>query len=692
MFGKRARNKRSLLITLNGTPSFDPVIGESSSLGFFRWDFGDGTVNDDAPVITHVYADTNVYKVEAYKRKMGTINSVQIFSDDLVNVDARGLTGLGGGGALLLYSNPNLTSVLMPTQAATVSNINDIRIDNCNLTGVFDMSGITKLEGDLHLDGNPNLTEINASGVLTGGGSVTSADFFGNNSLTNLDISGLVTLSSVLQFRNCANLVTVTFPNNIGASTGGFTSINGYQCPNIVVLDFSNMENVSGGLRFYQNSSLTTINFPASPTNKITELRVEQCNLNGLDVSQYNATGKIRFHSNPNMTTFGAPSVTGADQVSIFWGYNCNLTGVIDLSAMDNLRGSIILRDNSNLTGVTFTATPHSLDTSQIDIHDCNLTGVLDLSSFQALRNFVNLQLNPNLTGITNPTSAGVFTQYKAYSCGLTGALDVSGLSGLAGEFEVYSNAGLTGITNPTSSGYFTEYLAYNCDLTGVLDMSGLSGGVRNLQLQNNANLTGLTLAATITQPADGIVFRVEDCNLTGALDLSAMVRLGGIVWLNNNPNLTGVTFPSSTVQINDLDLSGCGLTGTIDVSPLNLASEVSFQNNTVLTAITNPSNSNTFSVYTCSGCSALGFVDMTPLSGLFDSASCNSNFFNCGMTAAEVNEMLVDYDTNSSGAISGRILTLTGTNAAPDATSGGFDGLAAKASLISKGYTVNTN
>ena len=64
----------------------------------------------------------------------------------------------------------------------------------------------------------------------------------------------------------------------------------------------------------------------------------------------------------------------------------------------------------------------------------------------------------------------------------------------------------------------------------------------------------------------------------------------------------------------------------------------------------------------------------------------------NNGMTSAQVNKILVDLDTNSSSSFTGRSINLSGTNAAPDATSGGLDGLSARASLITKGFTVSTS
>ena len=59
-------------------------------------------------------------------------------------------------------------------------------------------------------------------------------------------------------------------------------------------------------------------------------------------------------------------------------------------------------------------------------------------------------------------------------------------------------------------------------------------------------------------------------------------------------------------------------------------------------------------------------------------------------MTAAEVNCILADLDSIL-GAGTGTI-DLSGSNAAPDGSSGGCDGTTAKSNLQGNGWTVTTN
>lgn len=78
-------------------------------------------------------------------------------------------------------------------------------------------------------------------------------------------------------------------------------------------------------------------------------------------------------------------------------------------------------------------------------------------------------------------------------------------------------------------------------------------------------------------------------------------------------------------------------------------------------------------------------FVTFQNLTALTTSINQSNN----GHTAAQTNEILVSLDNTG---ITNKTLTLTGSNAAPDGTSGGFDGLTAKSNLIAKGWTVITN
>lgn len=68
--------------------------------------------------------------------------------------------------------------------------------------------------------------------------------------------------------------------------------------------------------------------------------------------------------------------------------------------------------------------------------------------------------------------------------------------------------------------------------------------------------------------------------------------------------------------------------------------------------------------------------------------ASLYWRFEGNGWSAAIVNHVLADIDSITVAGFTGNI-NIGGTNADPDTTSGGYDGVAARNSLIAKGRTV---
>lgn len=86
-------------------------------------------------------------------------------------------------------------------------------------------------------------------------------------------------------------------------------------------------------------------------------------------------------------------------------------------------------------------------------------------------------------------------------------------------------------------------------------------------------------------------------------------------------------------------------------------------------------------------GLSDLGYSNFSVL----DFGLNNLIFYinNNSMTAAEINHILVDIDAVATGGYTGRQIDASGSNAPPDGSSGGYDGLTAKSNLEGKGFTV---
>ena len=182
---------------------------------------------------------------------------------------------------------------------------------------------------------------------------------------------------------------------------------------------------------------------------------------------------------------------------------------------------------------------------------------------------------------------------------------------------------------------------------------------------------------------------------ITGTLDLSSLSNLGGNFFVYTNPNLTSIINPTNSQVFSSYLAYSCNLTGTLDLSGLSgLGGDFRAYTNPLLTGITNPTSSQVFTGYQVNDCD-LDYVDFTPL------VNANLNGItlqlqNNDMIVDDVNHILVDLLANAvanSAGWSNVILNISGTNAAPDSTSGGYDGLAAITDLETiYGWSITTS
>ena len=180
--------------------------------------------------------------------------------------------------------------------------------------------------------------------------------------------------------------------------------------------------------------------------------------------------------------------------------------------------------------------------------------------------------------------------------------------------------------------------------------MSMLPGLGNSFLIWGNSTLTGITHTAS-TENFN--YYYAYDCDLTGTHDLSPLEKLGGRLRLNGNSNLTNISFPSTPRTFLNLNSS---LTGRA------------------------------LALHSCN----LGYVNFLPLSSatmnVGSSFGASIGLEDNAMTAAEVNHILVDFsgmsNTYNPGGWTGVTLDINGTNAAPDITSGSYNGVAAINSL----------
>ncbi len=221
----------------------------------------------------------------------------------------------------------------------------------------------------------------------------------------------------------------------------------------------------------------------------------------------------------------------------------------------------------------------------------------------------------------------------------------------------------------------------------GILTVTSTDGweGVINWQI----NSTNLNLTCPKFNFPNANVFYISGNNFSGLLDISLLTSATDI-WFHVNPLLTSFIGATSSANILRFIGESCGMTGTFDISGYSGMGGLFSLGDNPLTNIILPNSSQTFNTFYLSACPNLNIIGFTTLVNLTQS-SADIAFISDNYTAAEINEMLVMLDNMSTIGFTCTI-SCGGTNAAPDAVSGGFNGLAAKASLIAKGRTVNTN
>lgn len=472
----------------------------------------------------------------------------------------------------------------------------------------------------------------------------------------------------------------------------------------------------------YDDSTLKTVRafYPSSQIPKLTALGFDTSDVVGeVDLSMFTEIEELILMAgnNPEFTGFIFNSgLIGS--LLLYFVVNNGITGTLDLSMFTELSENYPL-DSSHFQNVIYIAEfgvteilfPGSggitggLQQLAITsgVSDLNLSCFEEIQLFQCF-----IQNNSSLTEILfAPTITGSLYMLYIKGNGLTGTLDLSMFTEIEEwqelypqiEIQVTNNPNLTEIIfAPAITGDYIRNLYLNDNnLTGTLDVSGFTQ-IRALDFNasNNPNLTEVVFAASITNytNAGPYIINISNCDLQTSIDLSGFTisEYGSSlsIILNNNADLEEIIFPAyenANTLASLLNISYCNFSGTLDLSSERFSQYI-VNNNSALTGITLKTNGG-FYLFIANDCD-LGYIDFS--TQYTDYPYLDVQLQNNNMTAAEVNHILYDLDGNMTGSNPGGSINIAGTNAAPDSSSGGYDGLAAKTSLQGKGVTVTTN
>jgi hypothetical protein len=262
---------------------------------------------------------------------------------------------------------------------------------------------------------------------------------------------------------------------------------------------------------------------------------------------------------------------------------------------------------------------------------------------------------------------------------------------------HTYANSNTKTVKLYCTSGtpIISDLIIHNEYVIGMMDLSHSAfASLVRVHIYLNPSMNGIKLPSVLTGAVE--TFNLSSNGISGELYLTALVNFNssGYITVAHNP-ITFIYFDNTVSGlINQIDLRDCNL-GLASFTWLHR-----FTDNATIHLLDNP-NLNSIHFGSVGHIGTLGGFDVRNCSlidlvlGGFTGSLTASNlvwfFHDNGMSAGEVNVLLAELNSNAVNGSSGQIF-ISGTNAAPDTTSYNQNGVAHKAALISKGFSVYTN
>ncbi|WP_432671658.1 GEVED domain-containing protein [Flavobacterium sp. SM2513] len=386
------------------------------------------------------------------------------------------------------------------------------------LTSLSSLSNLTKIGGNLLIDGSAYLTSLNGLDNLTEVG--------GNMKIGGSQLSNIQALS---------NLTDI----------GGYLEISGNKLPNLNGLD--NLSQVGGRLHISDNTLLTTFN-----------------GLNGLT----QIGGYLHIRDNPLLTSLnGLGNLT---QVNGFIRilYNNTLT---DISALSNIDPDTILADSGNYvdpSGIIITNNPQLSNCSissfctylsgtgkrtisQNGASCNNVNAIIAVCNIPAESIYLYTQQDVDTYGASNPTLVSGNLMISGSS--ITSLSALNSLIKINGDLTIYNNSqleNLDGLNNVTEIDGKIEIITNAAlqNLDGLDSVTQIDG---NIVIQNNASLINVYGLENID--ASGINqlkilsnIRLSSCDIVSFCEY---LSLGNTAEVSGNSTVTGSTCTVAAIQ-----------------------------------------------------------------------------------------------------------------------------------------------
>lgn len=567
------------------------------------------------------------------------------------------------------------------------------------------ISGVYKVTGN---------TALNSYTQPTVASTVTALSITGSPVLTTIDISNF-TVNGVLDLSSNFLLNTLTPP--AGGAYDGITlnAAVGY-------VDFTAGTLTAAAVVNFDNRNLT-----AAQVNQTLEdlynmsvyLGIGNASgsisIQGTNAGPDNSAGGVDgFHQVLLLQTLGwtvnvnTPSTTAFSYTTTYNGsHSPNLglsastalaydwgdgNGVVYASPTTNHLPSVTYPDGTSKT-VTIYGDP--LLFTYVRLNNEELDGTLDISSLTNLEQ-VRAAFCPALTEVVFPVSSA-WTEITINSSGLTVCELPVGTVFNDCLFNVEANA-ITTLDYNNITGTFSRWYVKGNSFAGAILMENVapSTGVGpQIQFQNNPGITDIDHGV---QTGVFNQYQIASSDITTfTIPFTPGSNSNNLVRAQAS-SLTNIAFTSGGGDYLQLWLYSMALSGTLDLSTITFSNGGSGQilafSNGGLTDINHGTGkTGTIRDYRINACN----VGYHSLGGRTLLANCTVNLENNSFTAAETNEWLYNLDPTAGGeallpaTASGGTIDISGSNAAPDTTSGGFDGDASAANIVTAGYTLTT-
>ena len=601
--------------------------------------------------------------------------------------------------SIQISNNDSLPSIDLPalTVIASVAELND----NALVTSV-DLSALAIVGGTLRLNNNPSLNDLRTSSLASVGtleiivsslaaidlsaltDSASSIAIGYNSVLTAINLSALANaynLSIYAVFIPSLNLPLVTSLNELNVySNSLLTDIetpslslcgacNIYSNPVLTNLDIGALLNatiiniydndalptinlpllmVTSTLVIYSNPLLTTINLASVSSAAGTMYIYVNASLTALDLSALASASDLQIYLNPVLTEILLPALTAsATQISISQN---DLLDTIDLSALTSAT-AIYISNNADLASVLFTNLVTT--TGQLYIGSNSSLANID---FSALTSVYGLLLDTNASYLSLDLSSVTTLGNSIWAADnnlLTEMLIPNLVTG-AGR-NIYSDRNNSITTIDLSSIVSLSYLRVDaCPLFTTLIVPSLTA-VSYFSFNNNDSMVSLDLSLVTAMSGYS---QITGNALLATLDLSALQTVGASLNINQNASLVSIDLSSLTSCPTELRIeSNNDSLVSVDISSLVTVGNLYIRSSEVLADI----------------------IISNALSSL------NIDFSRNALTELSVDTILDKLDV--AGYSNGTLDLSGGTNATPSA-----GGLASKANLVGRGWTVTNN